>query len=139
MRGYMPLRGVRVLSFEIAFSLPSGTRTLAELGAEVVQVGRPGTGEVSFITWVDGSMAHKALVAVNLKHAAGLELARRLAAVADVVTNNFRPHVMKGYGLDYESLRLLKPDVIVLQVSGYGGPGPWTDFGAFGPCVEAAG
>jgi len=139
MRKYRPLRGVRVLAFEAAFSLPSGTRTLAELGAEVVQVARPGAGDGGYISWVDGAALSKALVSLNLKDAGGLALARQLALSADVVCNNFRPAVMKRYGLDYETLRQEKPAIIVLQLSGYGGPGPWQHFGAFGPSTEAAG
>jgi crotonobetainyl-CoA:carnitine CoA-transferase CaiB-like acyl-CoA transferase len=139
MRAYRPLRGVRVLTFEAAFSLPSGTRTLAELGAEVVQVGRPGQGDFGFIAWVDGAVLNKALVSLDLKCEEGVAVARRLALAADVVCNNFRPGVMKRYGLDYASLAAEKPGMIVLQLSGYGGPGPWEEFGAFGPSAEAVG
>jgi crotonobetainyl-CoA:carnitine CoA-transferase CaiB-like acyl-CoA transferase len=134
-RAFRPLRGVRILSFEAAFSLPSGTRTLAELGADVVQVCRPARASGDYITVVDGNALSKASLAVNLRHPEGLALARRLALQADAVCNNFRPRVMRRYGLDADALRALNPELIVLQLSGYGTPGPWQDFPAYGPSV----
>jgi crotonobetainyl-CoA:carnitine CoA-transferase CaiB-like acyl-CoA transferase len=128
-----------VLAFEAAFSLPAGTRTLAELGAEVVRVSRPARVSGNYITIVDGGGLSKPSLALDLKHEQARTLARRLAARADAVCNNFRPSVMKRYGLDYTALRAVKPDIIVLQMSGYGTPGPWQDFPAYGPSVEAAG
>lgn len=139
MGEFRPLRGIRILSFEAAFSLPAGTRTLAELGAEVVAVGRPARVSGDYITVVDGNALSKQSLAVNLQHAEGLAIARRLAAEADAVCNNFRPRVLKKYGLDAATLRASRPDLIWLQLSGYGTPGPWEDFPAYGPSVEAAG
>ena len=136
---YRPLWGVRVLSFEAAFSLPAATRILAELGADVVRVGRPAGDFPRYTHQTDGSGINKRTVAINLQHAEGRSLARRLIAKADVVANNFRPQVMGRYGLDYAGLRAVKPDIIALQLSGYGAPGPWQSFPAFGPSVEAAG
>jgi crotonobetainyl-CoA:carnitine CoA-transferase CaiB-like acyl-CoA transferase len=141
MRQYLPLRGVRVLAFEAAFSLPSGTRTLAELGADVVRVGRParGTPRARYITVVDGGGLSKSSLSLNLGCEEGRDLARQLVARADVVCNNFRPRVMKRFGLDRDALWAIKPDLIILQLTGYGTPGPWQDFPAYGPSTEAAG
>ncbi|MHB8577479.1 MAG: CaiB/BaiF CoA transferase family protein [Dehalococcoidia bacterium] len=139
MQHYRPLRGVRVLSFEAAFSLPAATRVLAELGADVVRVGRPAGDFPPFTYRTDGSAINKRSVGINLQHDAGRSLALELAAKADVVCNNFRPHFLRGIGLTYDALRTAKPDIIVLQLSGYGTPGPWQEIGAFGPSVEAAG
>ena len=139
MGQFRPLRGVRILSFEAAFSLPAGTRTLAELGADVVQVSRPARVSGDYITVVDGNALSKSSLAVDLRHAEGQSLARRLALVADAVCNNFRPRVLRGYGLDPAALRAARPDLIWLQLSGYGTPGPWQDYPAYGPSVEAVG
>jgi crotonobetainyl-CoA:carnitine CoA-transferase CaiB-like acyl-CoA transferase len=139
MRGWRPLRGIRVVAFETAVALPAGTRFLADLGAEVVEVRRPERLWSPLVDTYDGTLLNKASVALDLTHEEGLAVAKRLVASADVVCNNFRPRVMRSYGLDYESLRALKPDIIVLELSGYGSPGPWEDIPAFGPSVEAAG
>ncbi len=139
MRRWRPLRGVRVLSFEAAFSLPAGTRVLADLGAEVVRVGWPGGTYGTYIAVIDGIGLNKRTIGIDLRTEAGKALARRLVAQADIVCNNFRPPVLRQYGLDAEALRAIKPELIVLQLSGYGSPGPWQDFPAYGPSVEAAG
>ena len=81
----------------------------------------------------------KACIGIDLKSEAGRELASRLIAKADVVSSNFTPHVMEQFGLGPEELRARHPKLIVLQLSGYGVPGPWQDFPAYGPSVEAAG
>jgi CoA:oxalate CoA-transferase len=135
-RTYRPLQGVRVLSFELAYSLPAATRTLRELGAEVVKVAPPaGVGFAAHTTVVDGVSLGEPNVAINLKNADGRALARALVARADVVCSNFTAPVMPSFGLGPDELREIRPDVIVLLLSGYGAPGPWTTFPAF---AEAA-
>lgn len=136
---YKPLAGVKVLAFEIAFALPAGTRTLAELGAEVVRVPPPARDVGNYIGVVDGVFLSKPCISIDLTKARGRALARQLALEADVVCDNFRSSVLGKYGLSPEELRAEKPELIVLKLSGYGVPGPWTDFAAFGPSVEAAG
>jgi crotonobetainyl-CoA:carnitine CoA-transferase CaiB-like acyl-CoA transferase len=137
-RAYRPLRGVRVLSFEVAYSLPAATRLLAELGAEVVKVAPPpGVGFAAYTTAVDGVSLGKHNVAINLKTLDGRSLARALVAQADVVCSNFTAPVMPAFGLGADDLRALKPDLIVLRLSGYGAPGPWTSFPAFAAATEA--
>jgi crotonobetainyl-CoA:carnitine CoA-transferase CaiB-like acyl-CoA transferase len=138
VNSYRPLAGVRVLSFELAYSLPAATRLLAELGAEVVKVAPPkGVGFADFTTAVDGVSLGKANVAINLKTAEGRELARSLVAQADVVCSNFTAPVMPSFGLGADDLRRIKPGLIVLRLSGYGAPGPWTEFPAFAAATEA--
>ncbi len=139
MRTYRPLKGVRVLSFETAVTLPAATRVMADLGAEVVQARRPGRSVDNFIAVYDGTLINKHSILIDLRMDEGRRLALRLAAEADVVSNNFTPRVMRGFGLDYEALRAVREDLIVMQLSGYGTPGPWADFPAYGPSVEAAG
>ena len=138
-RRYLPLRGIRVLSFEVAFSLPAGTRALAELGAEVVRVAGPTRGGGPYIGVIDGVYLSKECVGIDLKHADGIALARELVATADVVCQNFTPRAMAALGLTPPELAAIKPDLVVLQLSGYGTPGPWAEYPAFGPSTEAAG
>lgn len=139
MMPYRPLAGVRILSLEVAASLPAGTRTLADLGADVLRVAEP-PGKVNPYTRIfDSSLINKRSVVLNLREDGPRNLAKRLALVADVVCSNFRPHVMKQFGLSAEELLEIRPELIVLQLTGYGGPGPWSSFPAYGPSVEAAG
>jgi crotonobetainyl-CoA:carnitine CoA-transferase CaiB-like acyl-CoA transferase len=139
MTTYRPLTGIRILSFEIAASLPAGTRTLADLGADVVRVAEPPTQANPYIRVFDSSLINKQSIVIDLRRPEGHALALRLATAADVVCSNFRPHVLPRFGLDYASLRAIKPAIIVMQLSGFGTPGPWQDFPAYGPHVEAAG
>jgi len=137
---YQPLKGIRVLSFELAFALPAGTRALADLGAEVVRVGRPEINAFgNYISVVDGVFHGKPAIAIDLKTPRGRKLAWDLAQQADIVANNYRPGVMEKYGLSAELLKAAKPTMICLQLSGYGTPGPWSGFPAYGPSTEAAG
>jgi crotonobetainyl-CoA:carnitine CoA-transferase CaiB-like acyl-CoA transferase len=122
----------------LAYSLPAATRLLAELGAEVVKISPPrGVGFNDFTTAVDGVSLGKPNVAINLKTTEGRALARALVARADVVCSNFTAPVMPSFGLGPEDLRAIKPDLIVLRLSGYGSPGPWTEFPAFAAATEA--
>ena len=137
-RPFLPLKGIRVLSFEVAYSLPAGTRTLAELGAEVVRVAGPGRDSF-YIGVVDGVYLSKPCIGINLKDPAGLEIAKQLIPHADVICSNFVPGVMERLGLGPDVIQELNPSAIVLQLSGYGSPGPWSGYAAFGPSTEAAG
>ncbi len=139
MKTFKPLAGVRVLSFELAFSLPSGTRALHDLGADVVRVSPPERSQDRYISVIDGVFHGKRCVAIDLTTEAGRWVARQLADRANVVCSNFRPHVLGKYGLDAATLRRERPELTCLQVSGYGTPGPWSGYPAFGPSTEAAG
>jgi crotonobetainyl-CoA:carnitine CoA-transferase CaiB-like acyl-CoA transferase len=139
LQTYKPLTGIRVLSFELAFSLPSATRTLHDLGAEVVRVSPPERQQDRYISVIDGVFHGKPSIAIDLTKSKGRETAFDLAMQADVVCNNFRPRVMEKYNLSAGQLREHKANLICLQLSGYGTPGPWSNFPAFGPSTEAAG
>jgi crotonobetainyl-CoA:carnitine CoA-transferase CaiB-like acyl-CoA transferase len=133
------LAGIRVLSFETAVTLPSATRLFADLGADVVQVRRPRARAEAAGQMRDGTLVNKRTISLDLSRPDARALARRLVAACDVFSNNFTPHVMRRFGLDYASVRDLRPGLVVLQLSGYGTPGPWMDYPTFGPNVEAAG
>jgi len=82
--------------------------------------------------------AGKKSIAVDLKSPAAVEAVRRLVATADVVVENFRPGVMRRFGLDYEALRPIKPDLVYCAISGYGQTGPSAELPAYAPVIHAA-
>jgi len=139
MKTWQPLRGIKVLSFELAFALPAGTRALHDLGADVVRVSPPARQVDRYVGLIDGVFHGKSSVSIDLTQTAGREVAGKLAGAADVVCSNFRPHVLTKYGLGAADLRAVDPRLITLQLSGYGTPGPWANYPAFGPSTEAAG
>lgn len=137
---FKPLEGIKVLSFETAFALPAGTRALHDLGADVVRVAAPaGNAFGRYVSVTDGVFHGKSCISIDLTLERGRAIARDLAREADVVCNNFRPSVLEKYGLGAAALREMKPELIVLQLSGYGTPGPWANYPAYGPSTEAAG
>lgn len=139
MKTWQPLAGIKVLSFELAFALPAGTRALHDLGADVVRVSPPARQVDRYVGFIDGVFQGKSCISLDLTKPEGRDVAARLAAEADVVCSNFRPHVLAKYGLGADVLRERHPRLITLQLSGYGTPGPWSNYPAFGPSTEAAG
>ena len=77
-------------------------------------------------------------VTLDLSKPQGLEILRELIAVADVFSENFTPRVIKNFGLEYEDLKMIKPDLIMVSSTGYGFYGPWANYGATGPATEGA-
>ena len=139
MKSWLPLKSVRVLSFELAFALPAGTKALHDLGAEVVRVTPPARQVDPYIGILDGVFQGKSCLSIDLTKEQGRSVAQQLAMKADVVCSNFRPHVLRKYGLGASALREQQPQLITLQLSGYGTPGPYSHYPAFGPSTEAAG
>lgn len=145
------LEGIKVLSFAQVISATSGTRILADLGAEVIKI-EPVYGEVMrritpFKTDSRGidqagyfialSVGKKG-IALNLKTEKGRKIAERLALEwADVVVENFKPGIMKEFGLDYETLSAKKPELIYASLSGYGQTGPESARRAYDICIQS--
>lgn len=133
----LPLEGLTVLEFCQYLAGPYAGLRLADLGARVIKVERPGTGEAgrklaTKNIYVDGDSLvfhsinrNKESYTANLKDPADLEKVRALVARADVMTHNFRPGVMEKIGLDYDSVRTINPRIIYGEVTGYGREGPW--------------
>lgn len=132
------LDGIRIISFNHFFMGPVGIQLLADLGADVIAV-EP-TGGAFQRHWgganksIDGQSMlfllgnrNKRSLALDLKKREGLEIARRLAAAADVVTENFRPGVMEKLGLGYEDLKAKNPALIYASASGFGPDGPYAE------------
>lgn len=141
-----PLAGIRVLDFTSYFTGPFATALLASQGAEVIKIEPVGTGDLMrlFGTARAGKAAtfetvnhSKRSLALNLKTAEGAAIARRLIATADVIVENFRPGVAERLQMDYESCRLLRPEIICLSISGYGDAGPYGGMPAFDIVIQA--
>src|SRR5436190_21198308 len=140
------LDGLRVLDFTTTIAGPHCARMLADLGAEVIKIEAP-EGDMmrtrpplrnGASTSFGQLNAGKKSIALDLKSADGVEAARRLVATADVLVENFRPGVMRRFGLDYEALRPIKPDLIYCAISGYGQTGPSAALPAYAPVIHAA-
>jgi crotonobetainyl-CoA:carnitine CoA-transferase CaiB-like acyl-CoA transferase len=135
----LPLEGTLVLDFSQFLAGPSAALRLADLGARVIKIERPGNGEATRAMTVAGAELdgdsllfhtinrNKESVAANLKDPDDLELVRGLVAQADVLIQAFRPGVMERIGLGYEAARALNERLVYASVSGYGSEGPWQD------------
>jgi hypothetical protein len=115
------------------------TRILADLGADVIKIER--RGSIDFGDRRGGLsgtlMRGKRSIVLNLDDPRALDLARRLAAISDVVIDNFSARVMTNLGLDYDALRKVKPDVICVRMTGFGLTGPDRDHVSYGPTLQA--
>jgi crotonobetainyl-CoA:carnitine CoA-transferase CaiB-like acyl-CoA transferase len=140
------VQGLRVLDFTTTIAGPHCTRLLADLGAEVIKI-EPPEGDMmrsrpplraGASTSFGQLNAGKKSVVLDLKNPRAAEAARQLAATADVVVENFRPGVMRRFGLDYSVLKERKPDLVYCAISGYGQSGPSADRPAYAPTIHAA-
>jgi crotonobetainyl-CoA:carnitine CoA-transferase CaiB-like acyl-CoA transferase len=132
------LHNIRVLDFSWVLAGPFATRILADFGAEVIKV-QPLLPEADdrfskgyYNTWNRNKLG----ITLNLSKSEGIEIARKLVKLSDIVVENFSPRVMKNWGLDYPELIKLKPDIIFLSMSVMGHTGPWQDYTGFGPTVQ---
>jgi crotonobetainyl-CoA:carnitine CoA-transferase CaiB-like acyl-CoA transferase len=133
------LQGVRILDFSWVLAGPYATRILADFGAEVIKV-QPllPQEEDEFSRGYENTWNRNKLgITLNLNKAEGIALAKKLVALSDAVVENFTPRVMANWGLDYENLKRIKPDIIMLSLSTMGNTGPWRDYTGFGPTVQA--
>jgi crotonobetainyl-CoA:carnitine CoA-transferase CaiB-like acyl-CoA transferase len=127
------LSGIKVLDFTAAFVGPFCSRIMADMGADVIKIERPVDNQeerftpeslptrngVPFLHLNGG----KKSLCVDLKHPKGLEIVRSLVKQADVFVENYTPHVVKSYGLDYSNLTALNPGIIMVSMTGYGQEG----------------
>ena len=134
-----PLEGIVVVDFGQFLSAPSASLRLADLGARVIKIERPRTGDISRRLYVsnvvldgDSSVFHainrnKESFAADLKSDVDRERVGRLVQRADVVIHNFRPGVIERLGFGYEAVRSRNPSIVYGEISGYGSAGPWRD------------
>ena len=143
-----PLSGIRVVSVEQYGAGPFGSSYLADMGAEVIKVERPGSGDSSRQTgpyFLGENDSHfyqtfnrsKRSITLNLQSAEGQRILRRLAAGADAVMNNLRGDLPARLGLTHADLRDLKPGIVCLHLSGYGRSGPRASRPAYDYLMQA--
>jgi crotonobetainyl-CoA:carnitine CoA-transferase CaiB-like acyl-CoA transferase len=132
------LSGIRVLDCSIAMAGPLAAQHLGDLGADVIKV-EPPRGEWQRHAAAGGASGNrinvsflslnrnKRSIAIDLKHPEGRELLYELVATSDVFLQNYRPGVAQRLGLDYETLKAIKPDIVYVSISGYGEDGPYRD------------
>ena len=131
------LSGIRVIDLTRVWAGPLVARILADYGAHVVKVSDPRV-PIDRARGVDNKHnRNKDSLALRLDLPDGRDAFLELAAVSDVVIESFRPHVMRNFGLDYESLRQARPDIIMCSISGYGSKGAAAEFPAYGTSVES--
>ncbi|PPJ22633.1 carnitine dehydratase [Nocardia nova] len=144
--GELPLDGLVVVSLEQAVAAPYATRQLADLGARVIKVERPGTGDFargydttvhgqsSYFVWLNRS---KESITLDLKSEDGIRVLHRLLAGADVFVQNLGPGAVARMGLGTDRLGELYPALIPCGISGYGSDGPWRSRKAYDLLVQA--
>ena len=144
----LPLQGLKVLELGQLIAGPFATKLLGEFGADVIKIEPPGTGdplrkwrmlEEGTSLWWHVQTRNKRSVALDLRSKEGQGLARKLAAEADVVVENFRPGTLDSWGLGWEALSALNPRLIMVHISGFGQTGPYRDKPGFGVIGEAMG
>jgi crotonobetainyl-CoA:carnitine CoA-transferase CaiB-like acyl-CoA transferase len=138
--------GIRVLDLSIMLTGPYAAALLADQGAEVIKVERPGIGDYArhIGASVNGMSAlflvcnrGRRSIAVDLQQIEGQEIVLQLAEDSDVVIQNFRPGVIDRLGLGYERVRDRNPDVVYLSISAFGSEGPYRGRGAYDPVIQA--
>jgi formyl-CoA transferase len=151
-----PLQGIRVLDLSRAMAGPYCTMMLGDLGAEVIKLERPVSGDESrgwgppFIGKTDGSYPgesayylsvnrNKRSVTINLKSDEGLEIILRLVALCDVFVENFRTGTLDKLGLGYEDLKVINSKLVYCSISGYGRTGPFADRPGYDVIIQAEG
>lgn len=142
-----PLAGIRILDFSRVIAGPLATQQLADLGATVIKVENPATGDEVRGLDAEGKPARspffvafnrsKESVAIDLKKPSGSALARDLAAQCDVLVQNYRPGVMERFGLDHATLAAVNPRLIYVSVSAYGEHTTMRDRPGFDPVLQA--
>ncbi len=143
-----PLSGLRVLDLSRVMSGPYCTSMLADLGAEVIKIEQPGTGDDSrfFGPYLKGESTYfmvlnrnKKSVTINMKSDQGRALIHDLAVQCDIVVENFRPSVATQLGVDYDALRGINPRLVYASISGFGQDSPLRDLPAFDLVIQAMG
>ena len=142
------LKGLRVVEMGQLIAGPFAAKTLGDFGADVIKIEPPGAGDPlrnwrllqdGTSVWWQVQSRNKRSIALDLRSAEGQDIARQLIAQADVLIENFRPGMLEGWGMDYETLSKTNPGLVMLRVSGYGQTGPYRDLPGFGAIGEAMG
>lgn len=149
------LTGLRVLDLSRVLAGPWAAQTLGDLGAEVIKIERPGSGDDTrgwgppYVTGADGSSElsayflsanrNKQSLAIDIASADGQQLIRELVAESDVLLENFKVGGLKKYGLDYDSLKPINPGLIYCSITGFGQDGPYASRPGYDFLIQAMG
>lgn len=142
------LKGLRVVEMGQLIAGPFAAKTLGDFGADVIKIEPPGAGDPlrnwrllqdGTSVWWQVQSRNKRSIALDLRSPEGQDIARQLIAQADVLIENFRPGTLEGWGMDYASLSMDNPGLVMLRISGYGQTGPYRDLPGFGAIGEAMG
>lgn len=142
-----PLDGIKVLDIATYVAAPFAGANMAEFGADVIKIEKPGVGDALRVLgtetgvgdtwfWVNEAR-NKRCITLDLKTEKGADIFRDMVAQADVVIENFRPGTLEKWGLGFESLREINPGLIMLRVSAYGQEGPKKDLPGFARIAQA--
>ena len=141
-----PLTDIRVLELGQLIAGPFCGQLLADMGADVIKVEPPGTGDPlrvwgreGFPMWWAVTARGKRTITANLREDAGRDIVRKLVAEADILIENFRPGTMERWGLGWEDLSAINPGLIMVRVSGYGQTGPYSGRPGYASVGEAMG
>ena len=142
-----PLDGIRVLDIATFVAAPFAGACLAEFGADVVKIEKPGVGDslrqlgtesdTGDSYWWLNDARNKRCITLDLKRPKGAEMFKRLVADSDVVLENFRPGTLERWGLGFEALRAINPGLVMLRVSAYGQEGPKSHLPGFARIAQA--
>lgn len=146
-----PLEGIRVLDMSRVLAGPWCGQQLADMGAEVIKVERPDSGDDTRAwgpPWLAGTRESayflsanrgKRSVGVNIASLEGQQLIRDLVSQCDVLIENFKAGGLKAYGLDYASLKVIKPDLIYCSITGFGQDGPYAHRAGYDFIIQGMG
>ena len=144
------LKDILVIDFSQFLSGPSAALRLADMGARVIKIEKPGTGDICRQLYVSDVMIegestifhainrNKESYVADLKNVDDLEKIKSLLTKADVMMHNFRPGVMERIGLDYETVKRINPEIIYAEINGYGNEGSWKDLPGQDLLLQAA-
>src|SRR4051794_2072941 len=141
-----PMAGVRVVDCSIALTGPYAAALLADQGADVIKVERPGIGDIG--RWVGVAVngmsslflvcnRGKRGIVVDLQQPEGVDVIKSLAAECDVLLQNYRPGVMDKLGLGYDDIKAVNPDIVYASLSGFGAEGPYRGRSAYDTVIQA--
>ena len=140
-----PFKGIRVLELTSTVSGPFAGMMLADQGADVIKIEPPGIGDLArFMGTVKDGMGamfstlnrNKKCICLDFKNTEDLQVLMSLVATADVLIENYRPGIVKKLGIDYDSMKKIKPDLIYCSISGYGQSGPYKEKKVYDPLIQ---
>lgn len=153
MSAKLPLEGVRIVEMSQLIAIPYAMKLLSDMGAQVLRIEscvrlENYRGTAFYDDNVDGEWWNRGInfyeqnrnkrsLALDLTKPEGREALLEIVAISDIFAENFTPRVIKNFGLEYDDLRKVKPDIIMVSSTGYGHTGPWSSFGAIGYGTEA--